>query len=180
MAQILEEYGADELEIVHQLQKNEAERLATRQQTIEIVQLPDSPKEEAVPKRQEEPVAATSTPPVREPTTEETPDPGSISMPNATDATTPLPMTPAAPPQIDSCTTTTREPLAQLELTSEPKTTPVAEPTPEPKPFEPLHTNETTGDMVTKAVAPDLPPVTTPPTDPTPPEPSILDIIDDA
>ena len=31
VAQILEEYGADELEIVHQLQKNEAERLATGQ-----------------------------------------------------------------------------------------------------------------------------------------------------
>ena len=31
MAQILEEYGAPELEITHQLQKNEAERLATGQ-----------------------------------------------------------------------------------------------------------------------------------------------------
>ena len=47
MAQILEEYGAAELELGHQLQATEADRLATGQQTIETVELPDSPLEDA-------------------------------------------------------------------------------------------------------------------------------------
>ena len=43
VAQILEEYGAAELELGHQLQATEADRLATGQQTIETVEFPDSP-----------------------------------------------------------------------------------------------------------------------------------------
>ena len=42
VAQILEEYGATEVEIAHKLQTNEADRLATGEQPIEIVELPDS------------------------------------------------------------------------------------------------------------------------------------------
>ena len=74
VAQILEEYATDELEIARQLQENEADRLALGRQTIETVELPDNPREEAEPKLQEETVVATSAPPVSEPTTEETPD----------------------------------------------------------------------------------------------------------
>ena len=68
VAQILEEYGATELEIGHQLQATEADRLATGQQTIETVELPDNPPEDVGPTPHEKPVAVTSTPPVSEPT----------------------------------------------------------------------------------------------------------------
>ena len=180
VAQILEEYGAAELEIAHQVQNNEADRLATGKQTIETVQLPDSPQEDAGPKPQEAPVAATLAPPISGPTMEENLDSGPIVMPSTTDAATPLPTTSASPPQTEPCTAATREPPAQPELTSEPATTPVVEPTPELETSEPLHTNETAGEVVIESATPDLPPVTTPPTDPTPPESSILDIFDDA
>ena len=49
VVQILEEYGAAELEIAHQLQANETNRLATGKQTIETVELPDSPLEDTGP-----------------------------------------------------------------------------------------------------------------------------------
>ena len=58
IAHIFDEYGADELEIAHQLHKDEAERLVTGQQTIETVELPDSPPEEARQTPQDEPAAA--------------------------------------------------------------------------------------------------------------------------
>ena len=45
--QILKEYGATELEIAHQLQQNEADRQATGRQTVQTVELPDNPLEEA-------------------------------------------------------------------------------------------------------------------------------------
>ena len=47
MAQILEEYGAAELEITRQLQENEVERLVIKGQTIDIVERSDKPQEEA-------------------------------------------------------------------------------------------------------------------------------------
>ena len=56
--QIREEYGAAEVEIAHQLQTNEVDRLATGQQPIEIVELPDSSLEGAGPTPPEEPVVA--------------------------------------------------------------------------------------------------------------------------
>ena len=59
IAHILEEYGTAELEIAHQLHKDEAERLVTKQQTIKTVELPDNPPEEEGPTPQDEPVAAT-------------------------------------------------------------------------------------------------------------------------
>ena len=41
-AQIQEEYGAAKVELGHQIQATEADRLATGQQTVETVELPDS------------------------------------------------------------------------------------------------------------------------------------------
>ena len=150
IAHILEEYGTAELEIAHQLHKDEAERLTTGQQTIEIV----------------------------EPTMKETPDSEPIPILDATAVDTPLPPTLDTPPQAEP--TATREPPAHPELTSKPATTPHADPTPEPEPSEPLHTNKTTRAVEIETPAPDPPPVTTPPIDPTPPEPGILDILEDA
>ena len=49
----------------------------------------------------------------------------------------------------------------------------------EPEPSETLHMKGTAS-IEAKAAATDLPPVTTPITDPTPPEPTILDIFDNA
>ena len=129
VVQILEEYGTTELEIAHQLQENEAGRLATWRQSVEMVELPDSPPEEAEPKPQEEQVAATSIPPIREFATEETPDPAPIPVPNATSPTTPLPTTSIAPPHLELRPTTTMELPAQPYLKMEPTTTPLAEPT---------------------------------------------------
>ena len=180
VAQILEEYVTDELEIARQLQENEADRLATGRQTVETVVLPDNPREEAEPKPQEESIPATSTPPVREPATKETPDCAPISVPDARDPDTPLPSTTTTPPQPELCPTATMEPPAQPDLTSEPTIVRMAEPTPEQEPPEPLHKNETARSVETEAVAPDLPPVTTSLTNPTPPKPRILDIFDDA
>ena len=173
----MEEYGAVELEITHQLQANEADRLATGQQTIETVELPDSSPEGAGPTPQEEPVAAA--PPVSEPTPTEALDSGSIPILDATEVVTPLLTTLDTPPQAEPHTTATREQPVHPEPTPEPATTP-ADLTPEPEPSEPLQTNEPAGAVETEAAVTEPPPVTTPPTDPTPPEPSILDIFDDA
>ena len=41
VVQFLEEYGTTELEIAHQLQANEADRLATGPQSVEMVELLD-------------------------------------------------------------------------------------------------------------------------------------------
>ena len=59
VAQILEEYSAAKLEIGHQLQATEVEKLATGQHMIETSELPDSPPEDAGPTPHEKPVAAT-------------------------------------------------------------------------------------------------------------------------
>ena len=175
VAQILEEYGAAELEIGHQLQVTEADRLATGQQTIETVELPDSPPEDAGPTPQETPVDATSAPPVSEPTLTEVVDSAPSPRTDATGATTPTP--PNMPLQTDKCTT--MEQPAHADLTSEQTTAP-ADLTPEPEPFEPLQKDEPTEEKGTEVAITEPPSVTTPPTDPTPPEPSILDIFDDA
>ena len=128
VVQILEEYDTAELEIVRQLQKYEADRLATRRQSVEMVELPDSPPEEAEPKPQEEQIAATSTPPIREFATEETPDPAPIPVQDAIPPTTPLPTPTTAPPQPEPCPTAKTTLPAQPNLTTEPTTTPLAEP----------------------------------------------------
>ena len=107
VVKLLEEYGMAELEIARQLQENEADRLASGRQSVETAELPDNPLEEAALKAQEESVAATSTPPINEPATEETPDPAPSPMPNATPPTTLLPTPATAPPQPESCPTTT-------------------------------------------------------------------------
>ena len=49
VTQILEAYGAAEEELGHQIQETEADRLTTGQQTVETVDLPDSPPEDAGP-----------------------------------------------------------------------------------------------------------------------------------
>ena len=67
---------------------------------------------------------------------------------------------------------TTNQPT-HTELTSEQTTAP-ADITPEPEPSAPPQPDEPTEAQGTN------PAVTEPPTDPTPPEPSILDIFDDA
>mgnify|MGYP006997906656 CR=1 FL=1 len=130
------------------------------------MELPDNPQEEAEPKPQEEPVAATSTPPISEPTTEEIPYPAPIPVPDATDPDTPLPTTTTTPPQPKQCLTSTREPPAQPDLTTKPASVCLTEPTAELEPSEPLHTNEMAKSMETEADALYLPPVTTPPTAP--------------
>ena len=124
---ILEEYVTTQLEIICQIQENEVDRQATGRQSVETVELPDNPLEEAAPKPQEEVVAATSTPPISEPATKETPEPAPIPVPHAMPPTTPLPTT-TAPPQPESCPTPTTELPAQPDLTTEPTTTPLAEP----------------------------------------------------
>ena len=53
--QILEEYGATDLEIACQLQQYEVDGQATRRQIVETVELPDNPLEEAASKLQGEP-----------------------------------------------------------------------------------------------------------------------------
>ena len=70
------------------------------------------------------------------------------------------------------------DPSAQPDLTKEPTTVPLREPTPELEPSEILHMNGTAS-VEAEATATDLPPVTTFTTDPTPPELSILDIFHD-
>ena len=92
VAQILEEYGAAELEIGHQLQATKADRLATGQQTIEIVELPDSPPEDMGPTQHKTQVVATSTPPVIEPMLTKVVDSAPIPITDATEATTHTPL----------------------------------------------------------------------------------------
>ena len=63
VVKILEEYGAVELEIARQLQQNEADKQATGSQTVETVELSDSPMEEAASNPQDETVVTTPDPP---------------------------------------------------------------------------------------------------------------------
>ena len=170
VAQILEEYSATELEIAHQLQANEADRLATGQQTRETLELLESPPEDAGPTPQEKAVAATLAPPVSEPTVTEAADSRSTPIIVATKAATPSPTTSYTSLQAEPCTT--REQPTHPEPPSEQATARAD--------LTPLQTNETMGAVETEATAAEPPRVTTPPTDPTPPEPSILDIFDDA
>ena len=114
VAQILEEYGAAELDIGHQLQATEADRLATGQQTIETVELPDSPPEDVGPASQETQVDTTLASPISEPTLTEVVDSAPIPMPDATEATTPTP--PYMPLQPDKCTTMEKPAHAELTL----------------------------------------------------------------
>ena len=67
VTQILEEYGAAEEELGHQIQATEADRHTTEQQTVETFELPASPPEDVGPMTQEAPEAVTSAPPISEP-----------------------------------------------------------------------------------------------------------------
>ena len=177
------EYGAVEIEISHHLHQYEAERKATRLQPLETVELPENPTEEAVTNLQGEPIL--TIPPNGEPATEGTPEPTPLPVPETKTPPAPLHTTTTVPPQPEPCPATTTELPPQPDLTTEPMTVPLAEPTPEPElprpdVSEPLHTDDTTQSLETETVALDLPPVTTPTPDPTPPESSILHIFDDA
>ena len=175
VTQILEEYGAAEVELGHQIQATEADRLATGQQTVETVELPDSPPEDAGPTTQEAPEAATSAPPVSEPPLTGALDSVPSPVTNVPEATTSPPLNMSL--QEDKGITT--EQPAHEELTAEQTTAP-ADLTPEQDPSEPLQTEEPTVTHEPDAAVTEPPSVPTPPSDPTPPEPSILDIFDDA
>ena len=185
VVQILEEYGAADLEIAHQLKQYEADRQATGRQTVETVELQDSPLEEAAANLQGEPVLTTPAPPNGEPAMKGTSEPAPLPVLETMPPPAPSPTTTTVPPQPEPCPATTTELPPQPDLTTEPMTVPLAEPTPEPElprpdVSEPLHTDDTTQSLETETVALDLPPVTTPTPDPTPPESSILHIFDDA
>ena len=107
VAQILEEYGATEVEFAHQLQTHETDRLATGQQRIETVELSDSSPEGAGPTPLEEPVVAAA--PDNNPTLTQASDSGSIPITDATEGATPLHRTLDAPPQAKPLITATRE-----------------------------------------------------------------------
>ena len=171
VTQILEAYGAAEEELGHQIQETEADRLTTGQQTVETVDLPDSPPEDAGPTAQEAPAAATSPPPVSKPpltgALDSTPIPGT----NATEATTPSPLNTPLNEENDK----TMEQPTQDEQTAEHTAAPA-----EQDPPEPLQTEEPIVTHEPNAVVTEPPSVSTPASDPTPQEPSILDILDDA
>ena len=127
------------------------------------------------PTTHEELEAATSASPVSEPTLTEALDSAPSPVTNASEATTsqPLNMSLQADEGIN-----TEQPTHE-ELTTE-QTTPPADLTPEEEPFEPIQTEEPTETQGTDTVGTKPPSVPTPPTNSTPPEPSILDIFDDA
>ena len=168
MAQILEEYGTAELEIAHELQRNEADRLATGRHIIETVELPDSPPKDEGATPLEAPKTATPAPTIRQSTTEENRDP--VATPALRDSEQGNP---------DPTPIASRTEMEELTQT-EPNTVPMAEPTLEPTHSELLQTTETTGAVETETAASGNPSGSTPPIEPTPPLPSILDILDDA
>ena len=139
------------------------------------MELSDSPPEDASPTPHKEPVAVTSAPPVSELTLTGAIDSAPSPVTNVTEATTPPP--PDMSLQAEECITT--EQPTHAELTSEQTTAPVDLP-PEPEPSAPLQTDEPTEAQGTDAAVTEPPSVPTPTTNPTPPEPSILDIFDDA
>ena len=140
----------------------------------------DNPMEEAASNPQDALVVTTPAPPSEDLAKEGTPEPAPVHAPEATPPTAPLPTTAIVPLQSESCPTATTKQPAQPDLTTEPTIVPLAEPTPKPKPFEPLHTDETSRSVEIEPTAPYLPPITTPTTDPAQTELSILHIFDDA
>ena len=98
IVQIMEDYGVADLEIARQLQQYDADMQATGLQTVEIVELPDNPTEEAASGPQGEPVLTTPTPTNGEPAMAGTLEPAPLQMPETT------------PPTASSVTTTTELP----------------------------------------------------------------------
>ena len=175
VTQILDAYGAAEEELGHQIQATEADRLSTGQQTIETVELPDSPPADGVLPAQEAPTDVTPEPPVSEPPLTGTFDFMPSPVANALDATTASPLN---TPLHEEKENTTEQP-AQEEHIAEQTAVP-ANHTTEQDPPEPHQTEEPTVMHEPDAAVTEPPSVSTTPSDPTPPEPSILDIFDDA
>ena len=153
----------------------EADRLTTGQQTVETVDLPDIPSEDAGPTTQEAPAVATSAPPISEPPLTGALDSVPSPVTNAPEATTSLPLN---TPLHEDNDRTTEQP-AHDQLTAEQTPVP-ADLTPKQDPPEPLQTEEPTVTHEPDAAVTEPPSVHAPPTDPTPPDLSILDIFDDA
>ena len=70
-----------DLEIALQLYQYKADKQATGRQTVETVELPNNPLEEAATNRQGETVLTTPSPPNGEPATEGTPEPTPLPVP---------------------------------------------------------------------------------------------------
>ena len=145
VTQILEEYGAAEVELGHQIQAIEAGRLATGYQTVETAELLNSSPEDTGPTTQEEPEAVTSAPPVSKPTLTRALDSAPCPVTNVSEATTSPPLNMSL--QADEGITT--EQPAHEELTTDQTTAP-ADRTPEREPFEPLQTEEPTDAAITE------------------------------
>ena len=166
VTQILDAYAAAEEELGHQIQATETDRLATGQQAVETVELPDSPPEDGVLLPQEAPTDVTPETPASEP-----PLTGTLASEPNTVTNTPD-ATPAAP----RVTPPHEEHTPQQPATKEPTTEQTDAPA-----------EHTTGQNSTEppvAPEPDAPPTELHP-DPTISidpisEPSILDIFDDA
>mgnify|MGYP006889261092 FL=1 len=140
---------------------------------------PDNPLEEVAPKPHKEPLVATLAPSSNELATKETPESAPIPRPDVMPPNTPLPTTKTAPPQSQPCPTTTTELRTQPDLTTE-QTTVWWSKHPSRNPSRPF--TQTRRREVWKQRQPHQTYLRLPhrPTDPTPPEPSILDIFDDA
>ena len=175
VTQILDAYAAAEEELGYQIQATEADRLSTGQQTIETVELPDSPPADGVLPAQEAPTDATPEPAVSEPPLTDTLDSVPSPVVNAPDATTALLLN--TPPHEEK-DNTSEQPATEEPITEQ--TAAQAIPTTRQGPAEPLQTTEPPVAHEPDAVITEPPPGSTPPTDPIPLEPSILDIFDDA
>ena len=92
MTQILDAYAEAEEEPGHQIQATEADKLSTGQQTVETVELPDSPPANVEIPRQEAPTDVTPEPPASEPPLTGTFDSVPSPVAKARDATTALPL----------------------------------------------------------------------------------------
>ena len=169
---ILEEYVAVDLVIAQQLQQYGVDKQATRRQTVETVELQDSPLVESVTNVQGELLLITRHHPTGNRATKGRPEPAPLHVPKTTPPPASLPTT-NEPPQREPCPTTTTELPSQPGLTAKPTTIPLAEPTPKPKlprqdTSEPHHTDDTLQSLETETVAPNLPPITMPTPDPRP------------
>ena len=170
VTQILDAYGAAEEELGHQIQATEADRLSTGHQTVETVEFPDSPPADMEIPRQEAPMDVTPEPPLTG-TFDSMPSP----VANASNATTVSPLnTPLHEEQEDI----TEQPAQEGHIAEQ--TAVPANLTTEQDPPEPPQTMEPSVTHEPDAATTEPPPVSTPPSDPIPPEPSILDIFDDA
>ena len=117
----------------------------------------------------------TPEPPASEPPLTGTLDSVPSPVANTPDATTASPL---KPPLREEKENTTEQPATEEHIAEQ--TAVLANHTTELGPPEPLQTTEAPIAHEPNAATTEPPPVSTPPSDPIPPEPSILDIFDDA